>query len=81
VHQVALKLTNIGINTDVLTPEKQLTIMYSIDKITVTTLVVLLWIFISIWIFNHVEAWFGIAVFVLGIYISLKLIFKKSKKS
>ena len=79
MHQTALKLTNTGINTDVLKPKKQITIMYNIDKITVTVLIVLLWMFISIWIFNHVDAWLGIGVFTLGIYISLKLIFKKLK--
>jgi hypothetical protein len=52
-----------------------------INKIFLTFIVVALWIFASVWCFNHINAWIGIGVFILGIYISVKQIFKPSKKT
>lgn len=51
------------------------------NKIFLTFIIVVLWIFASVWCFNHVNAWIGIAVFILGLYISAKQIFKPSKKT
>lgn len=38
-----------------------------------------IYLYMTIWIFNHVNAWVGIGVFVLGLYISAKLLFKIKK--
>lgn len=50
-----------------------------INKIFSTFIIVALWLFASIWCFNHIDAWIGIGVFILGLYISAKQIFKPSK--
>jgi hypothetical protein len=51
----------------------------NVNNIFLKVLVVFSFIFSSIWIFNHINAWVGIGVFVLGLYISAKLIFKTKK--
>ena len=50
-----------------------------INKIFLTFIVVALWIFASVWCFNHINAWIGIGLFILGTYISLKQLNKTSK--
>lgn len=40
-----------------------------------------LWIYASIWSFNHINAWAGIGLFILGIYISANKIFNNNKKT
>jgi hypothetical protein len=52
-----------------------------VNKVSLISLIGLLWIFASVWCFNHVDAWVGIGAFALGIYISAKQIFKNNKKS
>jgi RsiW-degrading membrane proteinase PrsW (M82 family) len=52
-----------------------------INKTFLTIIIVGLWLFASFWCFNHINAWIGIGVFILGIYISAKQIFKTNKKS
>lgn len=52
----------------------------TLNKLFLTVFAVLLYLFISTWVFNHIDAWVGIGVFILGIYISAKLIFKKQTK-
>ena len=49
------------------------------NKLFLTVLAVFLYLFISVWSFNHIDAWVGICIFVLGIFISAKLIFKNKK--
>lgn len=51
------------------------------EKLFIWALGIFLWIFSAVWIFNHINSWFGIAVYVLGFYISLKLILKTKKKN
>jgi hypothetical protein len=50
-----------------------------INKIFSTFIIVALWLFASVWCFNHVDAWIGIGVFILGVYISVKQLEKPSK--
>ena len=52
----------------------------TINKLFLTVLAVFMYLFISVWTFNHIDAWVGIGVFVLGLFISAKLIFKKQTK-
>jgi len=52
-----------------------------VNKIFMTFIIVVLWIFASIWCFNHINAWIGIGLFILGTYISTKQIFNNNKKS
>jgi hypothetical protein len=52
-----------------------------IKKVFSTFIIVALWLFASFWCFNHIDAWIGIGVFILGAYISAKQIFKTSKKT
>jgi hypothetical protein len=52
-----------------------------INKFFLTSMIVVLWIFASIWCFNHIDAWIGIGVFILGMYISAKQIFKIIKNT
>jgi hypothetical protein len=51
-----------------------------VNKIFLTVLAIVGYLYTSIWSFNHINAWVGICVFVLGLYISAKLIFKNKKK-
>ena len=46
-----------------------------------TSIIVALWIFASFWCFNHINAWAGIGLFILGMYISAKKLFNNNKKS
>jgi len=50
-----------------------------INKIFSTFIIVALWLFASIWCFNHIDAWIGIGVFIFGLYISAIQIFKTIK--
>ena len=52
----------------------------TINKFFMIVLAVFLYLFITIWTFNHIDAWVGIGVFVLGLFISAKLIFKNKKQ-
>ncbi len=47
-----------------------------ISKIVITSFIC---VFTTFWTFNHINAWVGIGIFVLGLYISAKLIFKNEK--
>lgn len=49
------------------------------NKLFGTVLAVLIYLYSTVWIFNHIDAWVGIGVFVLGLFISAKLIFKNKK--
>jgi hypothetical protein len=51
------------------------------NKIFLVAIAVILWIYASFWCFNHIDAWFGIAVFILGTYISIKQLENNNKKS
>jgi len=51
-----------------------------VDKFSRVAISIVLWIFVSFWSFNHIDAWVGIGIFVLGLYISAKLIFKNKKR-
>jgi len=50
-----------------------------VNKFTKITLTTVFLIFTSIWSFNHIDAWLGIGIFIFGMYISAKLIFKNKK--
>ena len=50
-----------------------------VDRFSKITILTVLWMFVSFWSFNHIDAWVGIGIFVLGLYISAKLIFKNKK--
>jgi hypothetical protein len=50
-----------------------------VNKVFLTFIIVGLWLFASIWCFNHVNAWIGIGLFILGLYISAKKISKTIK--
>lgn len=50
-----------------------------INKIFLTSIIIVLWIFASIWCFNHIDVWIGIGVFIAGMYISAKQILKQLK--
>lgn len=52
-----------------------------VNRISLIFTISVLWTLASAWCFNHVDAYVGIGAFVLGIYISAKLIFKNNKKS
>jgi len=52
-----------------------------INKIFMAFIIVLLWTFASAWCYNHINAWIGIGLFILGIYISAKQIYNNNKKS
>jgi RsiW-degrading membrane proteinase PrsW (M82 family) len=58
---------------------KTITKTVMINKIFLTFIVVALWIFASVWCFNHINAWIGIGLFILGTYISVKQLNKTSK--
>jgi hypothetical protein len=49
------------------------------NKIFLIFIIIIVWIFASIWCFNHINAWIGIGVFILGTYISIKQLEKTSK--
>jgi len=49
------------------------------EKVFKVVIVSFLYLYGTVWIFNHVDAWVGIGVFVLGLYISAKLLIKKLK--
>lgn len=52
-----------------------------INKIFLYTLIALIWVYASLWSFNHIDPWVGIGMVILGIYISTKQIFKSNKKT
>lgn len=52
----------------------------TINKIFIVILSVLIYLYVTVWTFNHVDAWVAIGIFILGIYIASKQIFKNNKK-
>jgi hypothetical protein len=50
-----------------------------VNKVAGVILLVFGWVFGTFWIFNHINAWAGIAVGVLGLIISANKINKKIK--
>lgn len=51
-----------------------------INKIAGVSLLVFGWLFATFWMFNHIDAWAGIAFGVLGLVISANQISKKLNK-
>jgi hypothetical protein len=51
----------------------------NIEKFFLRIVSVPIYLYVTVWTFNHINAWVGIGVFVLGLYISAKLIFKTKK--
>jgi hypothetical protein len=51
----------------------------TINKLFIIILSVLFYVFVTIWTFNHIDAWVGIGIFVLGLFISAKQLFKNKK--
>lgn len=43
-------------------------------------LVVLVWIYVAAWLFNHINAWIGIGTIILGLFIILHKLDKDFKK-
>jgi hypothetical protein len=52
-----------------------------INKIVGISLLVAIFLFATIWIFNHINAWVAIGIFIVGIYIAAINIFKNDKKT
>lgn len=52
-----------------------------INKIFFYALIVAIWVYASLWCFNHINPWVGIGMVILGMYISTKQIFKSNKKT
>jgi hypothetical protein len=48
----------------------------TINKFFLVLVAVCLYIYVTSWVFNHMNAWVGIGIFVLGIYISSKQVTK-----
>ena len=51
----------------------------NINKLFLILLCVAVYLYVTVLTFNHIDAWAGIGVFVLGLFISAKLIFKNFK--
>lgn len=51
----------------------------TINKIFLNFICISIYIFIVNWTFNHIDAWVGIGIFVLGLFISTKLLFKNKQ--
>lgn len=51
----------------------------TINKLLIIILSTFIYLYVTIWTFNHIDAWVGIGIFVLGIYISAKKLFKNKK--
>lgn len=47
-----------------------------INKIAGISLLVAVFLFATIWTFNHINPWVAIGIFIVGIYIATKNIFK-----
>lgn len=47
-----------------------------INKIAGISLLVAIFLFVTIWTFNHINPWVAIGIFIVGIYIAAKNIFK-----
>ncbi len=48
-------------------------------KVLLTMLIVLLWIFLASFLFNHFDAWVGIAIAIIGVAISVYYLENKFK--
>lgn len=51
-----------------------------VNRVILTAIAMFLWVYASIWCFNHINAWIGIATFILGTYILIKKL-EKSKNN
>jgi hypothetical protein len=51
-----------------------------VNKVAGVVLLLLGWLFVTFWVFNHIDAWAGIGFGVVGLIISANQINKKLNK-
>lgn len=54
--------------------------MKKLNKKILTVLLMLIWIFISVWAFNHINPWVGILLSIGGGWLSANNLFKQIKE-
>lgn len=51
-----------------------------VNRVILTAIAMFLWVYGSIWCFNNIDPWAGIATFILGTYFLIKKL-EKSKNN